>query len=714
MAAQSTAEPGAGTRGRGPWPGLARALHGAAPLLIAVPAAVALVTMLGRALSVTHPDLGFAATVNGDAEALYLGHTLYQDPAHGFTGQLYTPLFPFLVSLLHHIHLWGGWPLLVNYAGTLVLVGLVASVAFAWPLAGRERVLALAGAAGMGLFAWWVVSVLPVNLLYEGRSDHTAWALALVGLVLLIRRPEGSTARLALCVALLSAAFWAKQTTVVASLAVAIWMIAAAGLGAVSVRRALVTCGALLATNLVVLGLLNLATGGWEFYFDFELAQKHPRFATFGPSLREFAHYAAPALAFPLLLAAGLALLAWRRGARPSSLRVALRDSADARLAAALSIFLVIGIPAAVYFRLKVGSEANQYVGVLWGVGLLSALAWRRAGLHPATALLAAAALVGLFALAQRPGETVHGYWVAPLHRTQEYAEVSPALVDYARTHLVWEQVQSDLNVKPQRSIYPNFYNLVDLLAAGKQPLYLIRAFLDRRFDAVSPIRFPPGAASQFWNLYANGAFEEEDNYIWKMDQVIRAGYGPAAGVPAGFLARSSGPSRAPWMRTCFGPFSEAGIDFGIRRGGGFWCREGGGVLALRRTPAPISEIHGLDRVDAVGGRLLVTSSRAVTVALAGGDRRWSLTLRPAGRRTSVELTVGGRSAGPALLLRRRPGAAPVPVDFSPAGGDRGIVRAAGGGVQALLPRVPGGDLSISAERGGAARVGLAGLQLDH
>ena len=117
------AEPGAdrlwGRPAQAAW---ARLLHGLAPLLIAVPVAIVIATMVARALDVSHPDLGFATTVNSDAEAFYLGETIYQDPADGYTGQLYTPLFPFLVSLLHRIDLWGGWPLLVNYAATFVLI----------------------------------------------------------------------------------------------------------------------------------------------------------------------------------------------------------------------------------------------------------------------------------------------------------------------------------------------------------------------------------------------------------------------------------------------------------------------------------------------------------------------------------------------------------------------------------------------------------------
>ncbi len=709
------AEPGAdrlwGRPAQAAW---ARLLHGLAPLLIAVPVAIVIATMVARALDVSHPDLGFATTVNSDAEAFYLGETIYQDPADGFTGQLYTPLFPFLVSLLHRIDLWGGWPLLVNYAATFVLIGLAALLAFDRAATGRRRILALVGALGMGLFAWWLVSTLPVNLLFEARSDHTAWALALSGLVLLAWRPNGSVRLLAAAVLLLSAAFWAKQTTAVAGVAAAAWMIGSALVGAVGPRRALLFCVALLGINLAVLGLLNLATDGWEYYYDFELAREHPRFAEFWPSMREFWRYVAAAVAFPLLIGLALAVSgrAWRRLGGVGAL---LARSRDARLATILALFVVVGSPLAVYFRLKVGSEPNQYVGVLWGLGLLAALAWRGARADAASALLAVGLIGVLFVLAQRPGETVRGYWVPPLERTQHYAEVPPELVDYARSNLVWHQVQSDLNVEPQRSLYPNFYNVVDLLAAGKQPLYLARAFLDRRFDAVAPITFPPGPTQVYWDLYASGAGEEEENYIWKLNQVIAAGYAPAAGTPAGFLARSAGPSRAPWMRGCFGPFELAGTDFGIRLGGGFWCRAGAGAILLRDTPAPVSEIHALDPVDAVGGELGIRSDGPVTVSLTGDDgHAWSLSLRPAlDGPARLEATVDGERAGTAVEVPGGVSSRALAISFEPAATGAPGVASDGRGVVARLPEVEGGDLSIKAARGSEARLELGGLELE-
>jgi MFS family permease len=690
-----------------------------APLLFAIPVFDGIAVTLVRALGVSHPDLGFTTAINSDAEALYLGQVLYQDPADGYTGQLYTPLFPFMVSVLHHVTLWPGWTLVLSFVGSLSLVGLTAWLAYRGGARNPvERLLALVGALGVGAIAWWFVSALPLNLLYDGRSDHLAWAFALFGLVLLARGVGGSPRVLVAAALLLSAAFWAKQTTLVASAAAVLWLLVAAALGAAGVRRAVLFAAGLVVANLAVLGVLNLITDGWQFYFDFELAREHPQFATFWPSLRELFRYIGPAIALAAALAAGLAWRRWRRGARarsapPRGARAlaaaagaALRRSSDLRLSSLLLLFTVIGIPAAVSFRLKVGSDVNQYIGVSWAIGLLAAVAYRRSRAHDATALVAAVAVAGLFLVSQRPGEMVAGMRLAPLEQTRSYTEVSPRLLEYARSHLVYEQVQSDLNVEPQGSIYPNFYNFIDLLAAGRQPTYLVDALLSRRFDAVAPIVFEKGRVELFWNIYASGAGRQEANYFWKLNEVIRAGYRPAAGVPPGFLARRPGPHPAPWMRSCFGPFRLAGVELGIRAGGGFWCRAVS-TLALRGSPARSSEVHSLDPVAGVGGSLGVTLPRRVgsfTIALRpGGGRGWALKGQalPGGRELGLEARIEGRPAARAVAPVRRA----VTIVFRRAAPGRAEIAVGGGRVVAELPPVGSGDLSITASRDSDVRL---------
>jgi len=714
------------------WLRWSRALQSLAPLLVAVPVFLAIAGALGSLLTTAHPDLGFSTTANSDAEALYLGTTIHQDPADGHTGQVSTPFFPFLVSLLHRVELWAGWPVLVNIAAALALVAVAARLAHDGSGSTRpERGLALVGAVAMGGFAWWLVSVLPVNVLYEGRNDHTAWFLALTGLVLLARAVDRSAWPLVGAALLLSAGFWTKQTTIVATAAAVVWILALAVVGAVRPRRAAAFCLGLAAGNLALLGLLNLLTDGWEFFYNFQLASEQPKVATFWPSLREFFRYAALALAFPALLAAGIALAARSHeprsraapdrplGRRLPEAATVLSRSPDARLASLLVLLLVIAIPATVYFRLKVGAESNQYVGVLWAVGLLAAVAYRRSRDRVGTALLASAALVVLFVAAQGPGYAIRSYWIAPLSRSTDYSEISPELIRYARSHLVWEQLHSDLNVEPQRSIYPNFYNFVDLLAAGEQPEYFVDALLDRRFDAVAPIRFAEGGVRAYWDLYASGAGRHEEGYIWKLNQVIRAGYAPAAGLPAGFLGRRPGPSLAPWMRRCFGPFRLAGAEFAIRTGGGLWCRDTATSLRLRGTPAASSEIHALEAVDAVGGRLTVVLPRAggaFRISLRGENRRgWELrgAALPGGA-LRVEAWLDGRRVDGGVARRARAGAGvrtTLALRRSPS--REVALSAERGEVMVGLPAIGSGDLSMRGSRGSDVRLDLGRLRLD-
>jgi hypothetical protein len=702
---------GGAATSREAWPWL---LTAAAPWLVAAPVLAAIATTLVRALTVSHPDLGFGTAVNGDAEALYLGQSIYQDPADGYTGQLYTPLFPFTVSLLHQLSLWPGWPLLLSFAGTIALMGLVARVAYRGGERGTARLVDLAGAAGVGVLAWWFVSATPVNLLFEARSDHVAWALALTGLVVLARGVPAPRA-LVVSALLLSAAFWTKQTTVVAAVVAVIWVFAGAGLGTLTLRAALAFAGGLAALNLAVLGLLNLATDGWEYYFAFELARRHPRFASFGPSAKELLKIAALALGFTVALAAGVALtgrvFAGRRPRGAAAWRDAAatrwRRSADARLSSLVALLLVVGAPAAVFFRLKVGADVNQYVGVLWALGLLLAVAYRHARARPATAVLAAAMLAVLFVVAQRPTDSVAGLRVARLTLTASYPELPAPLLAYAHDHLVYEQVQSDLNVRPQRSIYPSFYNFIDLLAAGRQPRYLVDALLDRRFDAVHPFAFGKPEESLFWDIYASGGGRYESGYFWKLNQVIRSGYEPARDLPAGLWRRRAGPPLDPWIRSCFGPFDLGGTRFAIRAGGGLWCRRGS-TLTLRRTPAASSELHALGRAGSLSGRvgIALASAGSFEIALRGDEgRSWALR-GTAGRDGGLRLTLveDGRASGTAEVPGRR-------VDTRLSGGTRGV-RRSGDSVTVAPPDIGSGELAIVASREGRVSFDLGGLRV--
>jgi hypothetical protein len=177
-----------------------------------------------------------------------------------------------------------------------------------------------------------------------------------------------------------------------------------------------------------------------------------------------------------------------------------------------------------------------------------------------------------------------------------------PAEVDdYAKSHLVWDALLSDLNVPEQRVIYPNFQDLLEVLFRGRRPTAFTRALLDRRFDAI--FNLPREDQRTRTGPDAPG----EDNYFWKLNRVAEYKYAPAprnarvpvlpggeafaSAAPARPLLRRPGPDPAPWLASCFGPFRMGGLEVEISGGGGLWCRERGSVMHLRETPAPESEL---------------------------------------------------------------------------------------------------------------------------
>jgi hypothetical protein len=570
----------------------------AAPLLFGIPVALGIAVSVVRLLAIRYPDLGWATTVNSDAEELFLGHTLYQSPAHGYTGQIYTPLFPAIVSLFDHLYLWNGWALLVVIAASVSLIALAARVAYArgGPL---PRSVSVMGAAGIGCIAYWCVASVKLPVLHEARGDQLAWALALFGLIAVADLgPTPSRRRVAAAVLLLSAALWTKQTTAVLVGVAVAWVIGLAAVSAVSRKAALQLVVALCALNLAALLLLNLVTHGWEFYFNFEVATLQSNESPFSRNVTEGLQCVALALGF--IVAAWLPSLAraarYRRGtyrsdaSTPTSAprRVLSAEDPTGRRVLLLFLYVVIGFVAAAYFMRKQGTETNQLIGVVWALGLLAAVGWRVAQRHTGSALAAGGCVALLFTLTQL-GPVSHvatdaEVSIPALESAVQWRALPAAVLRYASDHTVYSPVHADLNVPNGGPLYPNYFNFVDLLAAGNQPLYLVRALLDRRFDAVG--YFPLAG-----DLYASGNGKWEANYLWKLDEVIAARYVRSARVPGGLLERRPGPELAAWMRDCFGPFSAGGVDFRIRRGGGFWCSFEPQELQFVRAPVPLSEV---------------------------------------------------------------------------------------------------------------------------
>lgn len=583
-------------------------LLAASPVLVGAPVVLGIAISIVRLIGTAYPDLGSAVSVNSDAEALYLGHAIYQSPAYGYTGMLYTPLFPTVVSLLLRIRLWDGWALMVSIGASVALGVLAARIAYA-SAGPTPRVVRLLGAVGVGGIAYWLVSTMWASGLDVANTDQTAWALALFGLVTAADFPHApSRRRIVLAALLISAGFWTKQPTAVVAAVVLVWIWGLVICSALSAKAARLFTAVLIGTNLGVLLVLNLLTHGWEFYFNFEMATRHAMFNRYSLYINEGLQ--------GIMLAAGMLVAVWlvcavsrvaglrrARVSQPRKLTAGLRSlvaCADptGRRGLLLGLYVLVGFASAVYFMRKQGTAPNQFVGVLWALSLLVAVGWRIAQHSSGTAASAGACVVLYCGLLQfgplgekavEAGAAVPGFEVAV-----NWPEVPSELRSWARLHTLYLPTMPDLNVPDGGPIYPDEQSIADVLAAGSQPMYLVRALLDRRFEGVG-----------YFNIesdpYTSGYGKWEENYLWKLDAVIAERYTNELGAPAGVLVRRPGPERAAWMRHCFGPFAAAGASFRIRRGGGFWCSFSRDQLQLKLTPDVVSEVVTTSSVHPTG-----------------------------------------------------------------------------------------------------------------
>ena len=702
------------------------------PLLFGVPVALGIAISVIRLLGTAHPDLGPETAVFNDAEQLYLGHGLYHDPASGYAAGAYTPLLPALVSLLLHVHLWTGWQLLVVLGAGVSIVGLATRLAYL-PTGSAPRVVRLLGAAGIGGIVYWCVTSVNFPALDEARPDQVAWAFALWGLVAVADfGPAPSRKRVVLAALLLSAALWSKQATFgIVALALA-WVLALAAVSALRRGQALLFTAVLGGVNLALLLSLNLPSGGWELYLNFQLASRQwtgSRYLQWGfDGVRD----SALAVAFVCVtwLASTTAATANQRDRRMRSLArtaagrlrgLLTAEDSTGRRALLLALYVPLGYALAVYIMRKEGSDENHFVGLVWTLGLLAAVGWRVAQRRAATATVAGGCVALFFMLSQlgpvRAIATQATVIVPGLQRTISWPEIPSELRSWARDHTIYTPFHADLNVPQGTPPYPAFPVAADLLSSGIQPMYLVRALLDRHFDGVVPFA---NEIHEDPNLYTSSHGWWEENYIWKLEEVIAARYMAAPGLPRGVLERRPGPEPAAWMRYCFGPFPAGGASFRIRHGGGFWCSFSPNRLRLVRTPAPLSEVLSTQPVHPMGTIAVSLGGRtpAYVNLLLGGARTTAWRARVATvpgspRELAISTYLGEASLGsvlvPATGLTGGPRA--VKLNLTPAHGRPGPPLPTGTGAATLTAPEAKATFALVAAQGaeidlGAARLG--------
>jgi hypothetical protein len=673
-----------------------------APLIFAVAAALGMLLTITSLLDTPAPTLGYFRFINTDGLSVFYGHGLYHNPdGPGYIPAVYPPVMPALIALLDQVHMWDGWAVAINVGATALLAGLAAWLAYR---GGRSHgAAAVVRALGIGGLAVWLATV-AARVLYIPWVDPLAWGLALAGMVLVVRAHR-SLPVAAAAVALLTAGVWTKQTTIVAALAAALWLLVAAWRGQRSLSFVAGFLLALLAVNVAVLGTGQVLSGGWESFYVITVPQHH----VYVHGVDEFAADLVDACGIPLLVTVtALLVLLARRLARLERRRLRGIELGEGSL---LGIFVIVALPAAIYFRQKAGAEQNHYIGVDWGLALLAALALGRAQRSPVRGALADAVVAGAAMVAVVGTLSASARFDFGLQHVK-FASVPADLRAVAQRETLYHPVYSELSTPRTHQVYVPADNLVAVLAAGYQPKGVARDLLARRFDSVVPFRTALAPIFDYYDAYASGFGRYEENYLWKLDAIIDAGYQAAPGYPAGVLIRRPGPNLASRFGGCFGPFTLGGAQFDIRGGGGLWCQPSGAPqgIEMRGSPAPISRLVSGGPVSPMGS-LTITATRpdsGFTLALAGGRNGWELDGNPRPHGWALALLRPGQ---PPSEIRVYSGSS-VQLLLTPSA-SRGLSARKDESVEVpVATQSANGPLTISATTRGDVKFDVAGLRM--
>jgi hypothetical protein len=653
--------------------------------------AVGIVGTLWELIQLSHPAPDFGYLVFDDALQMYSGHWPWQDPATGYVGLIYPPVFSGLFAALLHIHMWSGWGVLLSILSSLVLAAIVAGTAYrrvGTPSATPARVLE---AAAVGLVGWWLVTFTPLSGL-DGRTDTTAWALALGGLLLVPRALAGSRGGMCAAIALLTLGFWTKQQAQGAMIVAVVWAAVACIAGVAPWRRAAVLAASLAMVNLAILGLLYLTSDGWVYYYLFQMARDH--YWGFAP-LHKFLVAAWQIGWLPLVFMVVMLGAAGWAGAdrRPGWRRRALAENHDVQQLVLLLLFVITVTPVAIYSERHQGSADNQLIGPLWGVALLSALGWRVSGRRRGSRIVTGLAVAGLASLGLAFGHAGTGeiQQLAGMNRIRDivtvtrFDQLSETLRTVARGHTLYDWHHSDLGMRGGH--VPSSATVCDLVAAGLSPIALEHAIATRRYDLMTLAPFSEQPA-------CSGFGKWEASYFWKLNALINVGYQPnPSRYPDGVLERRAGAAPIAALRKlerCFAPYRLGGVLFRIGFGGGFWCQSTptDPRLTLGDIPNSASAVLSDGIVTSATGSIVITlppGAGTAAVVVATGQQRFDAVGKLAsapGSEGRAVVTFGARR-GAAANAAVRDGIAEQSVDPARFDGNRlALLATANSGAQ--------------------------------
>src|SRR4051812_43993247 len=192
-------------------------------VLLAVPVITGIAETTYHLVGAPAPYSGWGAE---DYLTVFTGHSLYQDPATGYTALLYTPLYFYVVGWLNKLVFWAPWAMVVTAAWSIAACAAIGAVAFrARSRSWVDVLFAAVGAVVMAAAAWYFIAAIFYNQLYTNLPDHMAWALSVFGLLALSVVRSRPRWALLVGIPLLVAALWTKQPAVTAGVAGGAWLV---------------------------------------------------------------------------------------------------------------------------------------------------------------------------------------------------------------------------------------------------------------------------------------------------------------------------------------------------------------------------------------------------------------------------------------------------------------------------------------------------------
>ncbi len=496
---------------------------------------------------------------------------------------------------------------------------------------------------------------------YGEGVDQLAWALLVVAATITfggLLSLKGLSRRQMLAVGLLlTGSVFTKQTTLVPCLLVS--SLTPARLIFVESRqirtwRKMLRSATVLLTfagTSALLGMvLQIASHGYAFDLMVEGQLRYVRVN----SLRQQADLSLRSLAVPLVALIVLVLcVAWSLFANSGR-----RRRLHIFVATAAIVVAVSPIPTAVLAEAKLGGGPNQLTGPVWTLTLGCAALLLI--LRPSARQLAASAVAcGVLVLSFGPLSDIaveHELFPPKLYQPASWSSIDPFLLAAVnKGGLVYDVAYPSLSVSPSAPRFP-MSDMLDLLAAGYTPRWVIRNLLAGRYALVRPYDEYPFLYSTFTDYTSNfGQYDE--SFLWKIDLLVRMGYEPVKDPVSGFIYYRPTPrlKRLGWFAGCFGPFQaqHAGVDVRLRGAGGLLCIGQGG-LDLSEAPAPITELV-MTLSEATGEatvRFTTTPHTLRVTPLDDRDRPLSFSSDVNGSRSAISECLAHDGTITALTLR--------------------------------------------------------------